>query len=322
MSPSVALFVWTVFLAALLWFDPAKVRSTSGALWVPVLWMFIQATRLPSQWLNPEAAMVISVQGQQDGNSTDRLVYLALILLAFAVLAARRFLWGRFIQQNLALTLFLFFCLLSVFWSEFPFVAFKRWVRDMGDYAVLLVILSDPRPLDAMRITLRRLCYLTITLSVVLVKYFPSSGIQYDIWTGAREYVGAATSKNMLGAVCLISGLVLCWDMLLAWPKGKTKRIKLFFAVNATIMAMVLWLLHLSRSATSQVCLALGCIVIITARTQWARRHVRLFKFLMPASFFFYLILNFVFDMNGQMAAELGRNEYATYLRRFVSEAA
>src|SRR6185312_6455584 len=99
MSSSVALFVWIVFLAALLWFDPAKVRSTSGALWVPVLWMFIQATRLPSQWLNPEAAMVISVQGQQDGNSTDRLVYLALILLAFAVLAARRFLWGRFIQQ-------------------------------------------------------------------------------------------------------------------------------------------------------------------------------------------------------------------------------
>src|SRR6185437_9045944 len=167
MSPSLAFFVWIVSLAALLWFDPARVRSTSGALWVPVIWMFIQATRLASQWLNPNVEMIISVQGQQEGNPTDRLVYIALIVLALAVLAARRFPWGQFAQQNFALTLFLLFCLLSAIWSDFPFIALKRWFRDMGDYAVLLVILSDPRPLDAARITLRRLCYVTITLSVM-----------------------------------------------------------------------------------------------------------------------------------------------------------
>ena len=41
---------------------------------------------------------------------------------------------------------------------------------------MILVALSDPRPLEAVRAVLRRLCYLLISLSVVLVKYYPEIG--------------------------------------------------------------------------------------------------------------------------------------------------
>lgn len=51
MPPSLALFLWFILLVALLRFDPAKDSGTSLALWVPVTWMFILGTRLPSQWL-------------------------------------------------------------------------------------------------------------------------------------------------------------------------------------------------------------------------------------------------------------------------------
>lgn len=312
MAPSVALLLWLICLLGVLRFDPARPGSTSWTLWVPVIWMFIAATRLPSQWLNPNAEMIISAQGQDQGNPTDRLVYTTLIVLAISILAARRFPWGLFFQRNLALTAFLLFCLLSLTWSDFPLVAFKRWFRDLGDYVVLLVVLSDPQPLESVRTTLRRLCYLVIPLSVVLVKYYPALAIHYSYWTGAPEYVGAATSKNTLGGICLISGLVFCWDTVLCWPDRKKKRVRLALVINVLLLAMVLWLLHLSNSATSQVCLALGCGVIVVSRTQWAKRHSQLFKFLMPACFLVYLTLDLVFDMNGQMVAELGRNPNLT----------
>ncbi len=308
MSPSVALVLWLVCLLALLRFDPASQHRTGWTLWVPVIWMFIAATRLPSQWLNANGGIVISAEAQEQGNPTDRLVYTTLIVLAIVILATRRFPWGPFFQRNLALSAFLFFCLLSVAWSDFPFVAFKRWFRDMGDYLVLLVVLSSPQPAEAVRTTLRRLCYLVIPLSVVLVKYYPALSIHYSYWTGAPEYTGAATSKNTLGSLCLISGLVFCWETVLRWPDRKKRRVQLSFVVNAGLFAMVLWLLHLSNSATSHVCLALGCIVIAVAQTRWAKHHSGLFKFLMPAFFLLYILLSLGFDMTGEMAADLGRN--------------
>ena len=85
---------------------------------------------------------------------------------------SRSFNWGSFFSRNLALMAFLSFALVSVCWSDFPFVALKRWFRDLGSYLVILVVLSDPRPLEAVRTVLRRLSYLLIPLSILLNKYY------------------------------------------------------------------------------------------------------------------------------------------------------
>jgi len=47
MPPSLALFLWLVLLLLLLRFDPARDPETSLALWVPVIWLFIDGSRLP-----------------------------------------------------------------------------------------------------------------------------------------------------------------------------------------------------------------------------------------------------------------------------------
>jgi hypothetical protein len=49
---------------------------------------------------------------------------------------------------------------------------------------LILVVLSDHHPLEAMRTVLRRLSYLVIPLSIVPVKYFTELSRQYDAWTG------------------------------------------------------------------------------------------------------------------------------------------
>ena len=106
--------------------------------------MFIIGTRLPSQWLGGSVAT--AAQALEEGNPLDRTISSVLILLAIGILMSRSFKWGDLFGRNLALTAFLAFALLSVFWSDFPFIAFKRWFRDLGNYLVILVALTDPPP--------------------------------------------------------------------------------------------------------------------------------------------------------------------------------
>jgi exopolysaccharide production protein ExoQ len=310
MPPILALTIWLVLLVALLLFDPAKDPHVSVALWVPIAWMFIVASRLPSQWFGGQLRLAAGTL--EEGNPLDRTIFSILILVAMAILVSRSFRWGKFFSQNLALTTFLLFALMSVLWSDFPFVAFKRWFRDLGSYLVILVVLSDARPLEAVRTVLRRLGYLLIPLSILLMKYFPAIGMQYWIWTGAPMYVGPTTSKNMLGVLCLVSGLYFFWDTVARWPDRKTSRTKQILAVNVAFLSMTLWVLHLSDSATSRVCLALGCLVILAAHSRFRERHPGFFKFLVPGCFCLYVILAFGFGLNGELASTVGRNPSLT----------
>lgn len=310
MPPSLALFLWLVLLLALLYFDPAKDGKGSPALWVPLAWMFIVGSRLPSQWVGGQVGTL--AEALEEGNPLDRTIFFLLILLAIGILLARSFKWGAFFARNIALMAFLSFALLSVLWSDFPFVSFRRWFRDLGHYLMVLVVVSDSRPLEAVRALLRRLCYLLIPLSVLLIKYYPQIGKQYSEWTGAAMFVGATTSKNMLGVLCLVSGIFFFWDTATRSSDHKTRRTSQIILVNIAFIAMTLWLLNLASSATSSVCLVIGCLMIAAAYSKSIKRHPAFLKVLIPASFFLYLILVFSFGMNAELVKEVGRDPTLT----------
>jgi O-antigen ligase len=312
MPASVALFFWLILLVVLLRFDPAKDPKISLALWVPVIWMFIIGSRLPSQWFGGDVLQ--SVQALEEGDSLDRSIYFLLILLAIGILMSRSFKWDGLFARNLALMSLLTFALVSVCWSDFPFIAFKRWIRDLGNYLVILVVLSDPRPLEAVRAVLRRLCYLLVPLSIVLIKYYSYIAVHYSSWTGQKEYVGAATSKNMLGVMCLVSGLFFFWDTLTRWPERKQRRARRIILVNLAFLAMTLWLLTLAGSATSGVCLALGCLVVTATLNRTVQRHPTVLKVLIPGGICLYLMLAFGLgiDINAGLAGAVGRDPTLT----------
>lgn len=307
---SVALSIWAILLLALLRFDPAREPKTSWTLWVPLIWIFIVGSRLPSQWLGGPARM--AAEAFEEGNPLDRTVLSVLILLAIGILLSRSFKWGDFVARNLALTALLLFALVSVLWSDFTFVALKRWFRDIGNYLVILIVLSDPRPLEAIRTVFRRLCYMLIPLSILLIKYYPDIGRQYNVWSGAAYNMGATTSKNMLGAVCLVSGLFFFWDTVARWSERKESRTRRIILGNLAFIAMTLWLLRAAESATSSVCLALGCLVIAAAHSSPFRHSPRLLTAMIPASFFLYLILAFGLGLNGVFARTVGRDPTLT----------
>ncbi|MGA2807592.1 MAG: O-antigen ligase family protein, partial [Terracidiphilus sp.] len=310
MPPTLALILCLISLAALLRFDPANEPNISPTLWVPLTWMFFLGSRSPSQWLTGQ--MGLSAQALEDGNPLDRVVFLVLILLAIGILISRSFKWGSFFARNLALTALISYALVSVLWSDFPFIAFKRWFRDLGPYLVIFVILSDPRPLEAVRTVLRRLSYSLILLSILLNKYFPQLSRQFDSWTGVGFFVGATTTKNMLGLVCLISGLFFFWDTFTRWPDRKQRRTKRIIAVNVVFFLLTIWLLRGAHCTTASICLILGCLVITATGMKVFQRNPRLLNVLIPSSFCLYLILDFGLNLNGSMAQAVGKDPTLT----------
>jgi O-antigen ligase len=267
--------------------------------------MFFLGSRPPSMWLGLSYGS--GAQALEEGNPLDRTIYLLLTLAVIIILVSRSFQWRQFFVQNSALAFFWAFALLSVAWSDFPLATFKKWFRDSGLYMAVLVVLSDSCPLEAVRTVLRRVCYLAVPLSIVLIKYYPYLGKTFSDW-GGQEYTGVATSKNMLGALCLVSGIFFFWDTITRWHQRRDKRVRRVILVNIAFICMTLWLLNLSQSNTSTICLAIGCLVIAAAHCSFGRRHPGLVKALAPLSFLLYLILALGFGMSGQLSEAVGRS--------------
>jgi exopolysaccharide production protein ExoQ len=311
MPPILALLIWLVLLVGLFRYDPAKDKGLSLALWVPLLWTALLASRSLSLWLDYGTASSVAA-ALEEGNALDHTVYLALMLAALGILMRRAMRWDTFFTHNVALILFLLFAFISLSWSDFPLASFRRWLREIGSCLMILVVLTDPRPAPAVEAFIRRTAYLLIPLSVVVIKYFRGIGVAHSPWTGVPEFMGVTTSKNMLGVLCLISGVFFFWDMLRRWPDRRARRTKRVLYVDAAFIAMTLWLLRLANSATSLVCLIVGCTVIVLAQSRWAKENPRRLKITIPLLLFGGFLLDLIFTVSRSIAELLGRDPTLT----------
>jgi len=308
MPPFLGLLVYFVLMLVLLrW---SKDPADSPALWVPVIWLLIMSSRLLSQWLG--LVQTSAATAFEEGSALDRAVFLLLIILGLRILTTRNLNWAELFARNSGLMLFLVFTLASVMWSDFPYISFKRWFRDLGTYVMVLVVLSDPHPLIAISTVIRRFSSIVLFLSLILIKYYPGMAIVYDPWLGKPEYVGATTSKNMLGVVCLISGLFYFWDTLGRWPERKTPEARRVLVANIALMAVTWKLLMLSNSATSQGCLFLGCLIMMIVRSRWAKANPRLVTTGIPVGLAGLALLDFLFDLSSTVAGLFGRDPTLT----------
>ena len=162
MPPALAFAVSIVFVILLFRYDPARDRSTSPALWLPLIWMFFAGCRLPAQWLG--LTPISAATAFEEGSAFDRMFFLSLIAGGLWILSKRHLRWPAVFASNSALTAFVLFALASVIWSDYPFVSLKRWIRDLGMYLMVLVVLTDRRPLEAISTLLRRLSFLTLKI--------------------------------------------------------------------------------------------------------------------------------------------------------------
>ena len=309
MPPSLGLLAYFLLLVVLLrW---SKGPKESPALWLPVIWLFIVGSKLPSLWFGVNYS-TSAIAASEEGSAFDRIVYLALLVLALWVLARRQINWSEFFARNSALVLFVVFTLVSVAWSDYLFVSFKRWVRDLNPYVMAVIVLSDPSPLMAISVVIRRVSYILLTLSLLLIKYYPGIGITYDYWTGAPMYVGVSTGKNSLGLICMVAILFFFWDTLGRWPERKSKTVRLILAANITSILIACRLFMFIDSATSRVCLIVGCGIVLLVRSKLGKANPKLLTTGIPVAVIGYLILDSVFDFSSTVASLSGRDPTLT----------
>src|SRR5882672_2297989 len=233
----VGTLVFLIGILGLFALDRDSRDRTSKALWLPVFWLLIIGSRPVSAWL--QGGRPVEAVGFEDGSPFDRNIYLALMIVALAVLFQRRAAVGRMLLDNWPVLLFFVYCAMSVVWSDYPEVAVKRWIKSVGDLAMVLIVLTDPDRLNAIKRFLARVGFILLPWSIVLIKYYPDLGRAYSKWEGTAFYVGVAADKNMLGMTCMIFGLGAAWRFIHEL-RGAGRRKMLI--VQGTIFGMALWL--------------------------------------------------------------------------------
>ncbi len=263
MPRSLALLLTLGFAVVVILAD-TRLRKTSPALWIPVLWIAITSSRFVSQWLT--LGQPVAADAAQDGSTLDAAYFAMLIALGTIVLAGRAAVVLEIVRSNRFLFAFFVYGALSIAWSDFPFISFKRWVKTLGHPVMALVILTDPRPAEAFRAVVVRCAAVVLPLSVLFIKYFPEYGRGFDPWTGFAVNKGVGLTKNDLGYVCMICGLFFLWRLLSPGARERSAAGRYDLAVLIVLLGLALYLLVLSDSATSLVAFTVGAATILVLR--------------------------------------------------------
>jgi len=281
MPPTIAAVVYSLFIVGLFWLDRDQKARTSLGLWVPVVWCLLACSRSVAQWL--QAPAVGSPWEILEGSPIDRLVYTGLLAVGLIVLVSRGQRVGKFLRANALILLFFLYCAVSVLWSDYPDVAFKRWTKALGDLVMILIVLTDREPFDALKRFLTRMTYVLVPLSILFIKYYPLLGRGYGYWQGEVHFTGVTLNKNTLGVICLLFGLGAVWRFLAAYQDrqcpGRTRRL----IVHSAVLCMVLWLFRMSNSMTSLSCFVMASTLLVLANSRAVIRRPAVVHLLIAA---------------------------------------
>ncbi len=269
MPPTLALFLG-VALAAFAILRAARTEGgfPASLLW-PSLWYMVCSSRPFGTWMliwDIKLPLISDLGGE--GSPMDQFFYLSLILLGWRVLARRSFSWGRLFRENRWPALLFFLMAASIAWSDYSFISFKRFIKVIGSLTMVLVILTEERPYEAMRTVLRSCLYIHLPLSLVCIKYFRAIGIEYTYIGSEHFWQGIATSKNTMGQVAMLGVLYFSWDLLTQWRHRGWRHL------NSGYLLLSVYLLKGSNhgvSKTSILVALLAVTILLVLTLQRAR---------------------------------------------------
>jgi len=89
------------------------------------------------------------------------------------ILVRRGFGWRRFAARNKTIALYFGYLAIGVLWSEYPLVAAKAWIKDVGNLVMVLVVVSEAQPKEAAKALIVRAGYILVPASILIGRYFP-----------------------------------------------------------------------------------------------------------------------------------------------------
>lgn len=267
------LFAYSLWLLWLLHRDVKERVSVSSSVWIVLAWVVIHGTRPVTSWFSGADQSISLPESRDEGNLVEALVNLVLIMAGLIVLWRRSIRLPAVIRENPWLFVFYLFWLMSVTWSDYPFITLKRWFKDMGTVVMVLLVLTERDSGEAVRAVFARCAYACIPLSVLLYRYYPDWGRVYTGYKGDTQmFVGVTTHKNTLGVLVLVSALFLLWDLLEDREKRRNATEKVVSCSRALVLLMCWYLLVIIDSVTSLVCTVFGSALLLTFGLPSVRR--------------------------------------------------
>src|ERR1041385_4314315 len=305
MSPQIARIIFFAFIGFLFVCDRKRRSGCSNALWIPLFWVLILGSRPFSSWFGGGVDME-TTDDYIEGSPVDRIVFLFLIIAGFIVLKQRQTNWANVFRTNRWLFVFFAYLGISSVWSDFPMVSFKRWIKDLGNIIMVLVILSEKDPVEAVKTLLLRCCYLLVPLSVLYIKYFPDIGRGYNRWTGEPIAMGVTTAKNMLGITVLACWVGIFWHFVDSFDwKSKDKKA---MAAYIALLGLTLWLLISTNSATSLACSILAAGILIGMKLPAVQKRVKYLEAYVITFILLLMIGQSLFNSGEALAGTMGRD--------------
>ncbi len=272
MPRTLALVLTLVFITWLFRRDFRQKPNVSGAIWIPTIWLFIIASAPVSEWLDIVGLPAFGGHSVEEGSPLDASVFFTLIASGVYVIHRRRIDLFGLARDNRWLLVFLFYCFLAVFWSDYPLSSFKRWMKVMGHPIMVLVIFSEPDPQATLATMMKRCAYVLFPVSILWIKYYPALGRKSDEW-GATANAGVAGGKNELGAICLFFGLFFLWHIgQILRTRGKISR-RQELVPTVGILLLIGYCLLKSHSSTSLISLLLGALVMFSLRLGFVNKR-------------------------------------------------
>jgi len=312
MPPVLALSITLAFVLWLLRQDVASRPKLSAALWIPQIWIFVRGSRPVSFWLG--GGLSVHTTGDYlAGSPVDALFAYTLMGAALAVLLRRQLDWGGLISRNKALLMVFLYFGISTLWSDYTWVSFKRWTKECGNLFILLVLLTENYPVEAIKTVFVRCAYICFPLSVTFYKYFPAIGRLYG--PGGGGQVGGITGeKNGLGEICVAFGLILLWDLIEIWQRKIHTVDRKEIYPRLAVLGIGLWLLIACESRTSLICGILGAGILLSNRIPLVKRTPKLVVVFGLVILPVVLLGVMIYHIGNPMLGALGRD--ATFTNR------
>jgi exopolysaccharide production protein ExoQ len=237
MPPYLALLIAAIFVLFAFRFDRKHNAYTSKALVWPTLWYLVTASHPFGVWLQMWGFPIPGGSNDPtEGSSIDRYFYGGLTVIGLWILSRRRFDWGATFRRNSWLTTFIAFMALSILWSHYPFVSFKRFIKVIGSIVMACVILTEDDPLAAFSTVLRRCLYIHLPMSIICIKYFRNIGVSFDWFGTAESWQGISTTKNVLGQVAMLGVVYFFWEVRRHWREYRWRNIYLPYLFMAVYL--------------------------------------------------------------------------------------
>ena len=312
MPRQIPLIICILFIAWLFYRDRKLRPMTSLALWIPLIWVTIIGTRAVSMWFSDASLQIENINDYLEGSPFDRNVFLGLLVTGLYVLIRRYSQWLDIVKANKLFIIFFVICGLSCLWSDYAFTAFKRYIKDIGNLTMALIILSEVDLKRSVRAVFSRYAYIVIPLSVLFIIYFPEFGRYYNRWTYQPVYCGISTEKNTLGQFAFVCGIFLIWDIVNATKTKAEIKDRLDLWTRFVLLFMVMWLLYMAHSSTSILCMILGSAIVFSMELDSFRYQARNLGIWLVAVLLFVAVVSFIPDLFSSVVELLGRDATMT----------